>query len=471
MSLHIHVPVPHDPNDPPFDPNRPNAPPGPSAPKKKSFWYIEEGTESEIQTWLNAVDYRAGHRFDGGSVSPAITDLAQAKKQLLRKDLGYRFRVAEIVKTQKHKRPTFEANVRRGKRWRGWGQGPWYVYLGTYAHTPTDAEHQAYIARRPSNAVGPSSAAVRSSAGAGPSSSAANRVVIDLSGDDSQPAAAAAASSSVAVGAAVQTGVVIPPKPILPPYPCMSMSKPKGPLYPTKHPYTEEQIKAYNDKHPGTGIRLILKKLYEPVGSPHNALWMYKAIGIVCREIDPATACLMMEEWLKRVLASLQWEGFCEDFELRFGNEDDAVELLATAYTNKVMVFTPLDDGKVPTVYVDPEEAKKYTAIKTKFDADMEVYEAEYKKLEHWQDTYGALADTIIPPALDPNDEDVEMTTVNFLGSGKTLVEERKRKAIADTVCIDCDDPKCGCVDRAKEPPKVVKKEPAEAASSSTATA
>jgi hypothetical protein len=348
-------------------------------------------------------------------------------------------------------------------RWRGWGQGPWYIYLGTYAHTPTDAEHQANVARSVhggGGGAGPSSA--------GPSSTAAannNRVVIDLSGDD-RPAAAA----PVAVGAAVQTGVSIPPKPILPPYPIMPMSKPKGPLYPIKHPFSVDQIKACQDKNRPGFLRSLLARLYDPVGSPDNPFWMYKSIGIVCREVDPSTACLKTEEWLKRVLADLQWRGLCDDdVELRFGNMEDAVRVLSIAYANKVMVFTPLDDGKVPDEYVTPEEAQKYTALKTKNDAEHVAYDAVYQELQNWNATYGALADTIIPPALDPEDEEVTMTAEHTLGTGKTTVEERKRKAIADTVCIDCDDPKCECVELTKPAPKIVKTEPSASSSSSSA--
>ena len=355
--------------------------------------------------------------------------------------------------------------MRRGLRWRGWGQGPWYIYLGTYAHTPTDAEHQEYLARHPSAAAGPSSAGPSS---AGPSSAAAannNRVVIDLSGDD-RPAAAA----PVAVGAAVQTGVSIPPKPILPPYPIMPMSKPKGPLYPIKHPFSHDQIKACQDKNRPGFLRSLLSRLYDPIGSPDNPFWMYKSIGIVCREVDPSTACLKTEEWLKRVLADLQWRGLCDDdFELRFGNREDAIRVLSIAYANKVMVFTPLDDGKVPDEYVTPEEAQKYTALKTKNDAEHVAYDAVYQELQNWNATYGALADTIIPPALDPDDEEVTMTAEHTLGTGKTAVEERKRKAIADTVCIDCDDPKCECVELTKPAPKIVKTEPSASSSSSSA--
>ena len=453
MSFHVHVP--HDPSDPLFNPGRPNASTT-TAPKPVAFDWVKL-KKDQLNLLLNAVNYRAGHTSETSNVSPAIDSAEHARTQLLRKDLVYRFRLREIAWSKKHKDPDFEKNVRLGMRWRGWEPAaPWYTYLGDGAHTPTDAEHQAYVTRtahsRLPDRVSTSSASA--------SSSSADRVVIDLVNDTPPPA----------VGAAVQTGVVIPPKPILPPHPHMNMPRPKGPLYPTKHPFTEAETKAMYDKNRVGYLKTFLKKLYDADGSPHNGYWMYKAMVYVCYEMDPATACLKKEEWLQRVLEDLQWQGYCKGFTPRIGNENDGVKILSAAYANTIRVFTPLDDGLVPKEFTTPEAVKKYTEIKTKFDADMKVYEAAQKQLKEWQNTYGALADTIIPPALDPNDKDVEMTAVNMLGSGKTAVEERKRKAIATTMCIDCDNPQCECVELTKSAPKIVKTEPSSSSAASASS-
>ena len=424
-------------DDPPYNPDtngRTMSTPR-LAPKPKPFDWVRNANQNELEVYLNAVDYRAGHVNALGTQSPVIAGVEHARTQLLRFDLDYRRRLGRISSAQKHKSPSFEQSVRRGMRWHVWGHGPWYTYLGAGAHTPTDAEHQAYLARNPfigilsgsGNTPVYSPAAAAAPAAAGPS----GHVIIDLA----------------AAGVAVQTGTPIPPKPILPPNPGLAPLAPVGNRHAIKHPFTVADLGAYAMAKPNAPIKVVLQKLYEPAGSKHNARWMQSAMDIACTLIcqEQEEQGMMMHIWLTNVLEDLQWHNECRGFVLKFGNSDSAVHVLDAAYRKGIKVFAPLDGGKVPEQNVTTDEYNKYVAAKAKHAADKKAYDAIYKKLQLWNDVYGVVADTVIPSAPDKDDEDFHMLSDEEMLKAGVGKEARKRKALAEAVCIDCGDPKCSC--------------------------
>ena len=346
-----------DPNDPPYQPNggggKRKAPP-----KTKPFAWLSNSEEpaniEKLNAILNYVEYRASPTVD----SPAIRSAAHACAQLLRKDMPFRSRLNKAASRQGSS--LFVYWVRQGVRWGGGPRpGPFYTYLGAGAHTPTPAEHAAWLANNP----------------------------------DHPPAA---------VATAVSAGTPIPPRPDCPDDPGPPPAKPEGNRFPVKHPFTQAEIDDFVQRNPNVSLKEMCVDLYHV---PKQAVeeGMRSAMLMCCRLITPLKVKENMFEWTKRIAADLRWQGVTVDFQVK-ADSDSTCAVCFLAFKKGIKVMAPLDYGPVPPKEVTQAQADEYYRLKGAHCEAVQVYKYAQRQLKAYDKKYGALAGTVIPAAPDESE-------------------------------------------------------------------
>lgn len=341
-----------DPNDPPYQPNggggKRKAPP-----KPKPFAWVPDAAD-KLNVLLNYVEYRAE------SNAPAIESAAQARSQLLRNDLPYRSRLvraAMCVGRSGQNFPQFERCVRNGMRWEGDHMpGPFYTYLGAGAHTPTVAEHGAWVAPL----------------------------------------------TEVAQATAVLAGTPIPPRPRCPDDPGPPPAKPEGNRFPVKHPFTQEQLNDFAQRNPNIALKELFFHLYNVPKQPVEE-GMHSAMFTCCSLIAPLEVKQKMLEWTKRIAADVRWQGHAVDFQVA-SDADSTRAVCILAFRHKIKVMAPLDSGPVPPKEVTQEQANEYHSLKNRHDEDVQAYKYAQRQIKIYDKKYGALARTVVPPAPDESE-------------------------------------------------------------------
>lgn len=339
-----------DPNDPPYQPNggggKRKAPP-----KTKPFAWVPDAAD-KLNVLLNYVEYRAGAIDD----PPAIESAAQARSQLLRKDLPYRSRLVRAGAATRQNIPQFERCVRNGIRWGGYMPGPFYTYLGAGAHTPTVAEHDAWLAPL----------------------------------------------TEVAQATAVLAGTPIPPRPLCPDDPGPPPAKPEGNRFPVKHPFTQEQLDDFAQRNPNIALKELFFHLYNVPKQPVEE-GMHSAMFTCCSLIAPLEVKQKMLEWTKRIATDVRWQGHAVDFQVA-SDADYTCAVCILAFRHKIKVMAPLDSGPVPPKEVTQEQANEYHRLKNRHNKDVQAYKYAQRQIKIYDKKYGALARTVVPPAPDESE-------------------------------------------------------------------
>ncbi len=357
-------------------------------PKSKPYAWIyppSDGVDTpELTQKLNDVLNFVGYCCEDPKYVP-ITTPDSARYALL----NTLFRSRLYYVTPHHNKTHFGEMVRQGLRYDGWKTiAPYYNYLGENAYTPTELEHVANLAK---------------------------------------------------LGTATQSPPEpsIPVRPIVPPDPGQEPAKPVGTLYKIKHPFTKQELDNYAARNPNNPITQQVTRLYN-IPSSSIAAQMYLAADFCCHMITPLTPKDSLRTWVIRIIDELRWQDIKVSDHRDSGDYQDTRQVFEWAFNRKILVFSGLDGGPLPTDLISASALRTYDDLMRKYDADMTAYEQAQKDLRAWKRKYG----NRVPPK-PAEDETFQILTP--VGEEHLAKKRRETELLANAVCLDCKDPNCTC--------------------------